>query len=466
MSRSGLVRRVAALRPLGDAAIAILALWLAFRVRIALELPFTEQLLPADRISGFERAWPWLAAAQLFCVALVGLYDDFRPLPRLELARRALLVAGFQAVAGAAAIFLAEAFFSRSVLLLYALLDAPLLYLWRRALAWLPRAEIRRLALVGRGPAAREVARSLAAHRWHGLEVAGHVPVPGEGPDADAEAAPELGPALGTVEDLPGLLLAGSIDDILLAPRADTWQAALVDRLAGVRPPRSSVLLVPGPFESLIGRMRYRWVNDLPVIEVIRESEWRLRPPAKRLLDLVAGGALALLALPVVALCALAVRLTSPGPVLYRQLRVGAGLAPFELWKLRTMRMGAEDGGEERLASVGDERLTPIGGWLRRYRLDELPQLAHVLSGRMSLVGPRPERPGFVQSYLATVPGYRERFSVAPGLTGLAQVNGEYDSSPENKLRYDLAYIATWSPWLDLSILFRTVKIVLTSRGL
>jgi len=226
------------------------------------------------------------------------------------------------------------------------------------------------------------------------------------------------------------------------------------------------VLLLPGPFESLIGRMRYRWVHDLPLVEVVRETEWRVNWPVKRLLDLVVGSLLLLAALPVLGACALAVRLTSPGPVLYRQTRVGRGRRPFTLWKLRTMRVDAESGESgEVLAQPGDPRLTPIGALLRRYRLDEIPQLWNVLRGSMSLVGPRPERPGFVQRYLEEVPGYAERFSLAPGLTGLAQVNGDYHSSPRNKLRYELAYLANWSLWLDVTILLRTVKIVLTSRG-
>jgi lipopolysaccharide/colanic/teichoic acid biosynthesis glycosyltransferase len=129
------------------------------------------------------------------------------------------------------------------------------------------------------------------------------------------------------------------------------------------------------------------------------------------------------------------------------------------------MQMDAEAESGEVMAQPGDPRLTPIGAFLRRFRLDELPQVFNVLAGSMSLVGPRPERPGFVQRYLREVPGYAERFSLAPGLTGLAQVNGDYHSSPQNKLRYDLAYMANWTLWLDLSILLRTVKIVLTSRG-
>jgi len=466
MDRHALSRWLGRLRPVGDAAVAALALWIAFRLRIAVELPFTAFALPLEKLAFLPPALLWLVPAQLVLLSLFGLYESFRPLPRTELARRLVLATGFQAVAGSAALFLAGGEFPRSVLLLYAAIDAALLYLWRRLVERLHEPPMRRLALVGSGPGAREVARSLSAHGWHGLRVVGHVPLPGEDGGEGDDPGPELGPRLGTIDDLPALLAAGAIDDLLLAPRAENWQSALIDRLAGARPPHASVLLLPGPFESLIGRMRYRWVHDLPVIEVVGESEWHLRRPTKRLFDLAAGSLLALAAAPLVALCAAAVKLTSPGPVFYRQQRVGRGLAPFELVKLRTMRLDAEAAGEEVMASPNDPRLTPIGGFLRRYRLDELPQLLHVLSGAMSLVGPRPERPGFVARYLEEVPGYRERFSVAPGLTGLAQVNGDYRSSPENKLRYDLAYIASVNLWLDLSILLRTVRIVLTSSGL
>jgi exopolysaccharide biosynthesis polyprenyl glycosylphosphotransferase len=252
---------------------------------------------------------------------------------------------------------------------------------------------------------------------------------------------------------------------VILAGSGDTWQTQLIDCLAGTRPDHTNVLLLPGPFESLIGRMRYRWVHDLPLIEVVRESEWRINWPVKRVLDLVAGTLLLIVALPLVAACSAAVALTSPGPILYRQVRVGRGQRQFTLRKFRTMQTDAEADSGEVLAQPGDPRLTPCGALLRRFRLDEIPQLWNVLEGSMSLVGPRPERPGFVGRYLKEVPGYAERFSLAPGVTGLAQVNGEYHSSPQNKLRYDLAYAANWTLWLDLSILLRTVKIILTSRG-
>jgi exopolysaccharide biosynthesis polyprenyl glycosylphosphotransferase len=455
-----------ALRALGDAAVTFIAFAAAFWLRIRLPLPFTVGLLPGDRLRFLERDWWIVLLLQFASLYFFGFYDHPRPRTRAEAVR---LLAGATVLQGTALMgyfFFTFRSFPRSVLVLYVLLDLLLLLAWRGAVDRGSRQRERWVAIVGCGQAAAEIARTLAQHRWHGLRVAGFVPLPGEPPPAGpAELEPALGQLLGAPEDLPELLASGRVDDIILAGSGDSWQTRLIDRLAGTRPDHTNVLLLPGPFESLIGRMRYRWVHDLPLIDVMRETEWRINWPLKRLLDLVAGSLLLLGALPAFAACALAVRLTSPGPILYRQLRIGRDQRPFTLWKLRTMRTDAEAESGEVLAQPGDPRLTPCGAILRSSRLDEIPQLLNVMQGTMSLVGPRPERPGFVQRYLKEVPGYAERFSLAPGVTGLAQVNGEYHSSPQNKLRYDLAYAANWTLWLDLSILLRTVKIVLTSRG-
>lgn len=454
------------LRLVGDGLAAVAALWAAFLVRLHVPLPFTRGLLPADRLRFLSREWLVVLALQFATLYFFGFYDPPRPRGRAELVRRLSGAAVFQAMALMAWWFLANREFPRSVALLYVAFNLALLFGWRLLLDRMVRQRERRVVIVGGaggGAAAQELAQTLAFNPWHGLKVVGWVAIPGE--SAGEGEDPVLGPCLGTTADLPALLAADRIDDILLVGGSDSWQTRLIDSLAGTRPDHTSVLLLPGPFESLIGRMRYRWVHDLPLIEVVRETEWRINWPLKRLLDLTAGSLLLVLASPVMAVCALAVRLTSAGEILYRQTRVGRGQKPFQLYKFRTMRQDAEADSGEVLAQPGDPRLTPIGAFLRRFRLDEIPQLFNVLGGTMSLVGPRPERPGFVQRYLREVPGYAERFSLAPGLTGLAQVNGDYYSSPQNKLRYDLAYMANWTLWLDVSILLRTVKIVLTSQG-
>ncbi len=295
------------------------------------------------------------------------------------------------------------------------------------------------------------------------MKVVGYVTPPHEAGLRAAE--PALGQCLGTTKDLPRLLSENVADEIILASSSRTWETEMFDRLALESVRRPSILLLPTPFESLVGRMRYRSIHDVPLIEVIREGEWAAKRPLKRVFDVLVAGVLLLLALPVIAVCCLAIRIDSPGPVFYSQTRLGQNREPFKIWKLRTMRADAEAAHEEIMAKRDDPRITKVGTWLRNLRLDELPQLVNVLGGSMSLVGPRPERPGFVRRYIDDVPGYSGRFAIQPGLTGLAQVNGDYDSTTQNKLRYDLAYLSNWSIWLDLTILLRTVKIVLTSRG-
>jgi lipopolysaccharide/colanic/teichoic acid biosynthesis glycosyltransferase len=186
---------------------------------------------------------------------------------------------------------------------------------------------------------------------------------------------------------------------------------------------------------------------------------------SKATLDCLAALAMLAISWPLILTLMALVRLTSRGPALYKQVRLGLDGRPYLILKLRTMFHDCERATGPQWAKARDPRATLLGRILRATHLDELPQLWNVVRGEMSLVGPRPERPGFVQRYLKEVPGYAERFSLAPGLTGLAQVNGDYYSSPQNKLRYDLAYMANWSLWLDVSILLRTVKIVLTSGG-
>ncbi|MCB1035485.1 MAG: sugar transferase [Acidobacteria bacterium] len=462
------------LRPLGDLAAGIGAFLGAFLLRIYLPLPFTLSLLPSERLHYFATDWWVVAVAQPLVLYFFGFYDPPEPGSRSELPRRLAAATGLQGLGLMGYYFLTSLTFPRTVLLVFAVLNFSLLFVWRALVLRFHSPPQRRVAIVGRSDAARELAGAIRSFGWHGLTVVGHVPAPEEdrfledasatGPEEGSSIDP-LGPCLGTVDDLPSLFDRGEVEEVILASDVHSWQTQLMDRLADAGPRRGSVLLLPGPFESLIGRMRYRWVQDLPLIEVIRQTEWRVNRPLKRGLDLLVGSLLLLLALPIMLLCAATVRLTSKGPVLYEQTRVGIGQRPFSLRKFRTMRQDAEQTTGEVLAQPGDPRLTSVGGFLRRYRLDELPQLFNVLGGTMSLVGPRPERPGFVKSYLEEIPGYAERFSLQPGLTGLAQINGHYHSSAANKLRYDLAYLANWSLWLDLSILLRTVKIVLTSQG-
>jgi sugar transferase (PEP-CTERM system associated) len=192
------------------------------------------------------------------------------------------------------------------------------------------------------------------------------------------------------------------------------------------------------------------------------------RNMVKRLLDLIVSGALLVLTLPIMVLAALCIYLESGGPVLYRQERVGQGGRMFTLYKLRSMRKDAEHDGKPHWAAQNDQRITLVGRFLRNFRIDELPQIINVFKGDMSFVGPRPERPFFVDQLEKQVPYYALRHSVKPGITGWAQVRHPYGASVDDaieKLQYDLYYVKNHCLFLDLTVLIATVEVVIWGKG-
>ncbi|MEW5946374.1 MAG: sugar transferase [bacterium] len=219
-----------------------------------------------------------------------------------------------------------------------------------------------------------------------------------------------------------------------------------------------TVYVIPGVSEIVLGAFHHHVVGDIPMISVtIKPLAGRLRL-LKRGIDLLGAAIVIVAALPVFAATAALVKLTSPGPVFYRQERVGMGGKIFKIAKFRTMVKGAEEETGPVMATEDDPRNTPVGRFLRRYRVDELPQMWNVLKGEMSLVGPRPERPEFVEQFEREIPGFSERKKALPGVTGLAQVNGKYDTDPSMKLKYDLLYIYNYSLYMDFAVLYQTVQ--------
>lgn len=184
----------------------------------------------------------------------------------------------------------------------------------------------------------------------------------------------------------------------------------------------------------------------------------------KRVFEVLFSISLLLFTFPVLVLTALAIKLESPGPVFYRQERNGLGGNPFNVIKFRSMRVDAEKNGPQ-WATKNDNRVTRVGQFIRKTRIDELPQLLNVLRGEMSLIGPRPERPMFTEQFEKEIPGFKNRLLVKPGLTGWAQVNGGYDITPREKLELDLYYIEKQSFSLDFQILLKTVWVVLSGSG-
>ncbi len=188
----------------------------------------------------------------------------------------------------------------------------------------------------------------------------------------------------------------------------------------------------------------------------------------KRAFDIVASTLGAIILSPLMILAVILVKCTSKGPVIYSQTRVGKDGQHFKIYKFRTMRVDAEKNTGPVWAAKNDKRLTPVGGFLRKTHIDELPQLFNVLKGEMSVIGPRPERPVFVQEFSEVIPNYTRRLEVKPGITGLAQVWHRYDETLQDvkkKVRYDLLYIKKMCIWADLNIILRTVRVVITGEG-
>ena len=289
----------------------------------------------------------------------------------------------------------------------------------------------------------------------------------GDGLPAGAVEVTAAGAPEAAVAELPHLIDQLGVQDVLVALGTDDH--ATLDEVLRVCDGKPVTLkLVPDFYAAVGGMARTEHTYGLPLIEVLPEPipVWERR--TKRIVDVVVSAAVLAAGLPVWLAVGALVRLSSPGPAIYRQTRVGRDGRPFTMLKFRTMVEGAERETGPVWAGRRDARVTPIGRWLRRWRVDEVPQMWNVLLGHMSLVGPRPERPYFVGRLADQIPLYSRRHRVQPGVTGLAQVKWRYDSDLDDvrqKLKYDLFYIETMSLGLDAKILFQTVRTALMGRG-
>src|SRR4051794_7214170 len=416
-------------------------------------------------------------ASNLWKIALVTLicqlclyYNDFYDLTLVH-SNRELIVRLLQA-AGAASIVLAALYFAEPDLMIGNGIFVSALFVFLVAiLGWrlafnsvtgsLKLEE--RVLFVGTGETARKVARQILDQHDFAYRVIGFI-------DDDASRIGEriVNPAIvGTPADMERLIAHHQIDRIVvgLSDRRGKLpvEELLRAKMAGVRVEDATTTYERVTGKILIDDLRPSWLIFSDGFRVSRLSR-----VMKRTIDLTLSIVMAIVALPLMLLATLLVLLDDGRPVLYRQERVGENGRAFVLTKFRSMRKDAEKGGKPMWATDGDDRITRIGRFLRKTRLDELPQLWNVIRGDMSFVGPRPERPFFVDQLAADIPFYQQRHAVKPGLTGWAQVKYRYGSSREDameKLRYDLYYIKHLSVIFDLTIVFDTVKVVLFRKG-
>jgi sugar transferase (PEP-CTERM system associated) len=319
-----------------------------------------------------------------------------------------------------------------------------------------------RILVFGAGSAAKTVGDTLKAADPNAY-IVGYIP-----------GTNETEPAVPSNEILG---LRGSLGETARQLGVDEIVVALTERRSGSMPLRQlldcklagvKVYDLNTHFEKTLGQIRVDYLNAGWLIFGDGFNQGTLRTFIKRVFDIVCSSLLLLLAAPVMLATALAIKFESRGPVFYRQERTGLNGQSFKVTKFRSMRTDAEKDGRPQWATANDSRVTRVGHIIRRLRIDELPQLMNVLGGEMSLVGPRPERPFFVQQLTQEIPFYAVRHSVKPGVTGWAQVRYHYGSTVEDsqeKLQYDLYYVKNHTLFLDLVVLLETVGVVLTGKG-
>ncbi|PWG62697.1 TIGR03013 family XrtA/PEP-CTERM system glycosyltransferase [Sediminicurvatus halobius] len=319
----------------------------------------------------------------------------------------------------------------------------------------------RRVLVLGAGRRAAHLLRFRRSTDFIGVRFLGFVPSPG-----DALHVPE-GRCLDLEESLPGFCRQHHVDQLVVA--VDDRRSALpMEALIECRVRGVEVVDLPTFIERELGILKLDAMDPSWLVFSPGFNRRVVHLMLKRGFDLVAASTLLLFASPVMLLAAAAIWLESGSPVLFRQTRVGQEGIPFELLKFRSMCLDAEADGVARWASRGDARTTRVGRVLRRYRIDELPQVLNVLAGRMSFVGPRPERPEFVGDLIRNIPYYAERHRVKPGLTGWAQIRYPYGASERDafeKLQYDLYYAKNHNLLTDIGILLQTAEVVLWGKG-
>jgi Undecaprenyl-phosphate glucose phosphotransferase len=312
--------------------------------------------------------------------------------------------------------------------------------------------------VVGGGEPAAEVLRVLRRRRDTGIQVLGLL-----SDKPEAEGAPVRW--LGGIEEIRGVLASQQVDIVVIAlPHSDYPRLSAVLHEIGDEP--VAIHFVPDLFSLASLRGGVEEFESIAFIHLRESPLYGWNQVLKRGVDLVLGAVALAVALPFMAAIAGAVALTSGRPILYRQERMGLDGRRFRMLKFRTMRPDAETHTGPRWAVPDDPRRTQLGTFLRAWSLDELPQLFNVLRGEMSLVGPRPERPSFVEDFRRRVPGYMLRHKMKAGITGWAQINGwRGNTSIEKRIEYDLEYIARWSLGFDLSILLRTLWLGFRNRN-
>ncbi|MGB2869648.1 MAG: undecaprenyl-phosphate glucose phosphotransferase [Bacteroidota bacterium] len=320
--------------------------------------------------------------------------------------------------------------------------------------------DLKRVVIVGSNATARSVFEKIAHHRALGYDIQGYFSAKPAGRMKSAASAKRLG----SIKDVPSYIKAHGVDIVLIALDYED-HPALYELVRDCEGLNAEIMMVPDMLEIMTTGVRLKELEGIPFIRIkgIPLGTWNLI--LKRTFDVVLSLLVLIVLSPFLLLLAVIIKLDSSGPVFYAQERVGLDGRSFRVLKFRSMKVDAEKGSGPVWARKDDPRTTRMGRFLRRFSLDELPQFFNVVRGDMSIVGPRPERPHFVERFRKEIPKYLERHRVKAGMTGWAQVNGLRGNVPiEERTKYDVYYVENWSLVFDLKIILKTVRAVLFGK--
>ena len=443
----------------------LLSYWIRVRSTLFERLGFDAVVPPP--LDGYLAGSAIMVVVWLLLFRAAGVY---RPRRRVSLSDELIGIirwgsAGMLILMSAA--FLYRGFsYSRIVVALIWITSIVLIFSGRALVASLERKMHRRgrflrtAVIIGNDALANDVFVRLHRHPSFGFDIAGYF----AGGPCDTSLRLSGVPYLGPIAEAAPFIGARGVSVVFIALRSGESQR-LFDLVSDSEGLDVQFMMIPDVLEVLTSHVRLTEYEGLPFLTLKSNPLTGWGSVAKRSMDFALSALLLLVLSPLLLVIALCVRLSSPGPILYRQVRVGIDGTPFSMLKFRSMRTDAEAASGPVWARRDDPRRTRIGTFLRKTSMDELPQLINVLRGEMSLVGPRPERPYFVEQFRARVPKYLDRHRVKTGMTGWAQVNGlRGDTSIEERIKYDLYYIENWSFTLDMKILLRTIRAALMVR--
>jgi len=435
----------------GTKSLAVLILYDAVLVNIATVLAFLVRFsgrIPAVNFRAYLEVALWITIVRVVIFYFVGLYEKDEEADAFDVFYSVFLAVSIGSVIMVALSFYLRTLpFPRTVFVISWAFNILFISVWHSYLFHIKqkKASPKRFLVIGGSEKGEKVIEEIKNRSFPKGEVVGWLKVESE------------------LVDLRKIVSGKRVSEVIIVdsglPRKKILDIVFHSEAEGL-----NVWIVPGLYEIMMGKVKISHLGDIPLIKLESEPLTRKNMTMKRGIDAIFSILILLLSAPFMLLISISIKIDSKGPVLYKQKRVGYKGRVYDVHKFRSMYKEAELETGPILARRNDERITRVGYFLRKLHLDEIPQFFNILKGEMSLVGPRPERPVFVQEFKRNIPGYYRRYVVKPGITGLAQLYGGYETSVENKLKYDLAYINNWSLGMDLNIFFMSTEIVLRGR--